>query len=332
MLRFIFFLSLILPFTLHAQSEEFYLKRAEQARENNNYQEAVSYITKAIELDSFNALYYELRGRVVAGLNVDNKQLEHIDIQSFKTALSDFNKAIELEPENPDFYESRGVLYLNFRKYKEALHDFEQQLKYVVYTSEKIKAMGGKAKAKFESNEIDASFRILEEALNLDPTSVLILNDLALQYLILSEFELARKYLNKALAINSNDKITLANMGYVALKSGKYEQALNIFDLVIEKYPDVGLLYNNRGFVKFQISLIEEALDDINYSIELYPVNSYAFKNRALIYLSIEEKDKACEDLMYAKSLGYTLDYDDEVINLLIKNCLEVNKKVGDKD
>ena len=43
-------------------------------------------------------------------------------------------------------------------------------------------------------------------------------------------------------------------------------------------------------------------------------------------------KDKACKDLMYSKSLGYGLDYDDEVINLLIENCFEVNIKAGEKD
>ena len=332
MIRFISFFFLMIPSLIFTQTEESYLERAEKAQENDNYLEAIEYISKAIELDSFNALYYEMRGIMIAGLNTENKKLEHVEMRSFKAALNDFNKALELEPDNPDFYQSRGLLHLNFRKYKEALYDFEQQLKFVSYTSQRIMAMGGKARAKFESNEIDASFKILEDALRLDTSSLLTLNNLALQYMILEDYNSARTFLNKALAINSEDRVTLANMGFVALKSGKYENALAILNHVIEQFPEVGYVYNNRGFIKYKFNQFEEALEDIDHSIELSPANSYAYKNRALIYLATGHKEKACNDLQYAKSLKYTLDYDDEVINLLIDHCLEVNRKIGPKD
>ena len=332
MFRLMSFLFIVSPFILLAQTEEFYLLQAEKAQEENKYQEAIKYITKAIELDTSNALYYEMRGVIIAGLNVNNKQKIHIEKRSFQRALNDFNRALKLEPKNPDFYNSRGTLYLNFRKYKEALFDFEQQLIYVKYTNETLLAMANKARALFESKEFDASFKVLEEALKIDPTSVYVLNNLALQYLILKDLKSSRVYLNKALAIDSSNRITLGNMGFLASKSGKFAQALEILDSVIESNPDVGLLYNNRGFVKYKFERFDDALADINYAIKLSPVNSYAYKNRALIYLAINQKGKACEDLLFSKSLGYTLDYDDEVINLLIENCLEVNKKVDKKN
>ena len=188
MFRLFSFLFIVLPSILLSQTEEFYLLKAEQAQEENKYQEAIKYISKAIELDTSNALYYEMRGVIIAGLNINNKQKIHIEKRSFRRALNDFNKALELEPENPDFYNSRGTLYLNFRKYKEALYDFEHQLEFVKYTSETIMALTSKARVLFESNELDASFRVLEDALELDPTSVFVLNNLALQYLKLKDF------------------------------------------------------------------------------------------------------------------------------------------------
>lgn len=330
--RIVTFIFSIFPFFLTSQTESIYLKRAEHALENNNFQEAVNFVSKAIELDPSNALYYEKRGKIISGLEVENKQLIHINSQSFKKALFDFNKALELEPDNADFYQSRGVLYLNFRKYTEALDDFEQELKLAKYADQKISAMGRRAKAKFKAKEIDASFKILEDALKIDSFNIFILNNLAIQYLVLEDFETARKYLNIALEVDSENKVTLANMGFIALKSGKFEQALDIFNLAIEKFPDLSMLYNNRGFVKYKFGQFQEALNDINYSIELSPANSYAYKNRALIYLSTNQKEKACEDLLTAKSQGYTLDYDNEVILLLIDHCLEVNKKISSKD
>lgn len=331
-MRNLVFLFVIFQSILSAQTEALYLSQAVDAEENNRYHEAIDFMTKAIELDSSNGLYFEMRGRIIAGLNVGNIQLEYVEKQSFKKALRDFDRALELEPYNANFYYSRGLLHLNFRKYEAALKDFEQQLKYVEYADQKIAAMGGKAQVKFETNEIDAAFKILEDALKFDPESIMVLNNLALQYSTTKDFHAARVYLNRALAVNSEEMTTLANMGFVALESGKYQQALDILDFVIEKDSTLGFVYNNRGFVKYKLEQFDEALADINHAIELSPANAYAYKNRALVYLSTNQKEQACEDLLFAKSLNYTLDYDNEVLDLLMDNCLNVNEKKGRKD
>lgn len=330
--RLFFFLLLFNSFSLVAQSEQRYLKLAEQASQSNNYREAIGYISKAIALDTLNAAYYQMRGVLIAGLKEANLQLYHVDRRNFKLALRDFNKALELEPFNAELYFNRGKLYLNFRHYQEALNDFEQQQKFAGSKFLKLSAMDGKAKAKFGLKEIDAAFRIFEDALKYDTANVIILNNLALQYLSLEDFEVARKLLNKALKNNEDNLITLSNIGYLAIKSERFEPALKIYNDLIKSNPEIGILYNNRGFIKYQFGLLEEALEDINFSIQLASANAYAYKNRALVFLAKNQKDKACKDLFMAKSLGYTLDHDNEVLWLLAEHCLEVNRKISPRD
>ena len=84
MIRSIIFLVVLIPAISYSQSAEEFLLKAEEAQENNDYKEAIKFATKAIKLDSFNASYFEARGIIYAGLNVDNKRVEHIDSQSFK--------------------------------------------------------------------------------------------------------------------------------------------------------------------------------------------------------------------------------------------------------
>lgn len=327
-----FFLLLFDAFSLVAQSAKRYLNLAEQASQSNNYKEAIGYLSKAIALDTLNAEYYQMRGVLIAGLKEKNLQLHHVDPKNFKLALHDFNKALELEPFNAELFFNRGTLYLNFRDYEKAQMDFTQQEKYAGSKFLKLSAMDGKAKAKFGLKEVDAAFRIFEDALDRDTANVALLNNLALQYLSIADFEIARKLLNKALKANEDNLITLSNMGYLAIKSERFEQALKIYNDLIKTNPAIGILYNNRGFIKYQFGLLEEALDDINFSIQLASANAYAYKNRALIYLAKNQKDKACKDLFLAKSLGYTLDHDQEVLWLLVEHCLEVNRKAAPRD
>jgi hypothetical protein len=41
----------------------------------------------------------------------------------------------------------------------------------------------------------------------------------------------------------------------------------------------------------------------------------------------MNKNEAACEDLQMAKKLGYSTEYDDEVIKMLFEKCLSVNQK-----
>lgn len=70
-----------------------------------NYDKAIEYFTKAIELDPNNTRLYRNRGLAYYGRSAQNR------IDPNDEAIADFSKAVELDPEYVDAYYNRGLAY-----------------------------------------------------------------------------------------------------------------------------------------------------------------------------------------------------------------------------
>ncbi len=279
-------------------------------------------LDQAIERDSLNAFYYHTRAMVTAGLMNHNRSLDQIDNSAYVAALSDFDQALSLEPENADFFLMRGQLFYSFHENGRALNDFEAAHRFAGGIDQKIKALCFLAKTQFQLEQIPASFRYLETALQLDSSNVFTLNHLANQYLELRMYDRAQFYFSEVLKLAPNDLVALSNFGYSALLGEQYQKALQVYDLAIDLFPQAGVLYCNRGFIQYKFSEYDQAMSDLNQAIRLFPANAYAYKNRALVFLALEQNAAACTDLLTARDLGYTRDYDQEVEQLLEKHCV----------
>ena len=81
-----------------------------------DYQKALAYYTKEIELNPSDAIAYRNRANLYAS------QLEDLE-----KAIEDYNKAVEVDPENSYDYKMRGDFYQNYLKdYEKALADFNK--------------------------------------------------------------------------------------------------------------------------------------------------------------------------------------------------------------
>jgi tetratricopeptide (TPR) repeat protein len=84
--------------------------------ELHNYETALTYINKAIELDSKYANFYF------------NRALVQGELQNNSDALQDYSKAIELKPDYAEAYANRGVSNLNLGNQEDACKDFKKAL------------------------------------------------------------------------------------------------------------------------------------------------------------------------------------------------------------
>lgn len=84
----------------------------------NNKDKAISYFTKAIELDSHNVDYYRSRG---------NKEAEKLQ---FKQLFDDLNKIIELDPQNAEAYETLGIMHDANGHSEESIEYFNKAIQY----------------------------------------------------------------------------------------------------------------------------------------------------------------------------------------------------------
>jgi len=94
-----------------------FMKAGDQYFKDNNFDQAIEYFTRALEIDPKNGKAWIER----AG--------SHFSNSNFKAGLIDFNKAIECEPDNANFYQKRALAYSSISQFTESFADIEQAIK-----------------------------------------------------------------------------------------------------------------------------------------------------------------------------------------------------------
>ncbi|KAL2651656.1 hypothetical protein R1flu_019784 [Riccia fluitans] len=130
--------------------------QANEAFQAHRFARAVELYTKAIELNSENAVLYA------------NRAFAHTKLEEYGSAISDASRAIEINPKYVKGYYRRGAAYLAMGKEKEALKDFRQVAKIVPYDPD--------AKRKLKECEKAVNKAKFEAAIALEWQSVMTLD------------------------------------------------------------------------------------------------------------------------------------------------------------
>ncbi len=98
---------------------------------------------------------------------------------------------------------------------------------------------------------------------------------------------------------------TYIEKGVSSFNLGKFREAIEYFNKVIELNPCNPSAYYNRGSVKYECGDTVEAIVDFNRAIELNPGNSkaYLYRGRARLVL-IGNDNEAISDFKKAAELG----------------------------
>ena len=91
-------------------------RRGYEAQENKQFDAAIEWYTKAIELNDEFAGAYNNRGNT------------YQDLKKYEKALADYNKAIALDTECVLAYNNRGNIYKVLKEYEKALADYDKAI------------------------------------------------------------------------------------------------------------------------------------------------------------------------------------------------------------
>lgn len=102
----------------------------------------------------------------------------------------------------------------------------------------------------------------------------------------------------------------LAETGVQLYKRGNYEEALEIFNTIVEAEPDNPVAYDIRGSIYAALEAYEDALKDYDQAIELDPSLAQAYYNRGRVYSLLKRYDEALSDLeksvqLDSRNFGY---------------------------
>ena len=117
-------------------------------------EEAITYLSKGLEIEPYNSKALGLRGKV------------YWQQGSIEEAMDDFNKAIEMNTKDPEVFHLRGIGYASKRKLDDALEDLNKSLNINPDNPEVLK---NRAKVYYQKGKIDKSIVDLKSAVKLNP-------------------------------------------------------------------------------------------------------------------------------------------------------------------
>lgn len=105
---------------------------------------------------------------------------------------------------------------------------------------------------------------------------------------------------DQALLLDPSHPIALNNKGYTLLTQYKYEEALPYLEKAVIVAPDKGYVFNNLGLAKIKTGDMEDGRKNILHSLELDANNGYAYRNLGIYYLDKGNKEEALKQFEIA--------------------------------
>lgn len=181
-------------------------------------------------------------------------------------ALADFDAAIALLPKFPNSYIFRALIWAHGREFDRARDD-------------------------------------LIQALQFDPKSALIHNNLGSIYEQKAELELAIESYGAAIRIDPTYAEAFYNRGHALMTKQEYQAAIVDYDRAIALRKSFADAYSNRGGVYLMQGDTEKAIADFGEAIRLRESDSLFWANRANAYMAMGQSKEAIDDFDRAQKI-----------------------------
>lgn len=184
-------------------------------------------------------------------------------LRDYLTSLIYVNKLIEFAPDFARGYNLKALILEKLKRYNQALE-------------------------------------FVDKAIELNPN--IAWDNKALILMEIGFYNQALECANKALEINPNNKYAIMYKSQILIKLGKYNEALNLLDKFshIDYFPAL----HEKAYCLLELNKLEEAISIYDEILNNNPNDARAYYNRACAYSLKNEKDKAISDLKMAIELN----------------------------
>ena len=151
----------------------------------------------------------------------------------------------------------------------------------------------------FQKSQYDLALQDFNQALQLDPGSLLAYENRGNLYLTTGKYEQAIQDLSQALRLDANGSDVASVYYFRALAysdNGEYSQAVADFSQTIALQPANADALNGRCFNGAIVGQLQPALADCNQSLTLRPNDVDTLDSRCFVYLKMNNPDAAIAD------------------------------------
>lgn len=247
---------------------ELHFQRAAKLFESGDDSLALVDITRTIDLEQNNSMYYFAYGEI---------SYKNNKIADAQTAI---RHAIEIDPEFQDAYLRLARMQFDLKDFESANKTLENLSKVKGELPESYFLFGLIKKELGDTSSAIANF---QKVVSID-------NDYYDAYMQLGLLLGAQKdklgidYLNNAVRIKENSTEALYARGKLYQDLGAYKNALKDYDRIVEINPDYAAAYYNVGFINFRLERFEPAIEYFNKAIIADEEYADAYYMRGLSY------------------------------------------------
>lgn len=281
---------------------ENYYNRAIYLSNSGNSEAALSDLDRAIRAKMDEGKYYGAKGDI------------YFAKQQFDLALAEFDTCSKYSPEFTECALKSAEIHLYFRRYAEALEQINNALRRDEYIP---RAYFMKGMLYAETGDTALAASSYQTATEVNPNYYEAYIALGFLYAA-AKNDLAIEYYSTAITLQPRsvealyDKaIYLQDTGF--RDSARYEEAMLLYDKIIEIDPDNAAAYFNKGYIHLEYysrnrdGSYADASEWFSKAIERYPQYYQAFYNRGLSEESMGNKSQAESD--YRQTLKIQPDY-----------------------
>jgi len=279
----------------YGQTFEELTSSAIKSAQEKNYRQAIDLYNKALKLDKENYFIYNKLSLMYYYLDNLDSSIVYCDL------------TLKIVPNDTTALYQRGHCYIDKGEYQKALNDFT--LSFEKTNKRNSNASFNIGKCYFGLGNIDKAIEFYKTTLSLEPNDKYSFYELGYCYASLAtpDKDNALKYYTKAIDQDKNYYDAYFNRGLLSatqfknLKKGHAD-----LERSIEIRPKNKLSYLYNGMLYRDEEDYGKAKDMFNKVIELYPNYADAYFERAATWYEIGILNMVCKDLDKAESLGYT--------------------------
>jgi tetratricopeptide (TPR) repeat protein len=220
-------------------------------------------------------------------------------------AVEFYSKALACNPGFTEGYFNRANAYYELNKATLSLADLESvaRVKPDTIVLHQLRALNFWKLHRY--NDAIISFRKMMDGSAADAD---IMVNIGTVFTLNKQFDSARHYLSKAIAMKPGEANAFNAIGLVEAETGNIAKAHEWIDQALKSRPRDPYFLNNKGYLFLLEKRNEDALPLINESIGIDPYNGWAYRNKGIYYLQKQNADEAIRLLQRAEEIDPLMD------------------------
>ncbi len=282
------------------------------------YDQAVSDLTKALELGPRNALH-PMRRLAQMTRNREEKDVDGVDdtptknplatihisraeiyekTAQFRLALKDLSDAIAIAPDNAEAHRRRGAIYLETGRINQAIADLSKAIE---LDPDNPLAYQNRGAAYARRRRYHRAFSDFGTAIVLDPTLAEAYRGRGTIYGIHGQHPQALTDFSKMVALAPNDASAHHLRGTAFMATKRMEEAIAEFETALECDPSLAQAHQSLGIAFVECGNHARAIDSFTRAIELDGKLIEAYRRRSEAYRALGRETEADDDLRRAE-------------------------------